>query len=207
MPVPQRRTQRERREGTIRKLLDAATDTLIERGYAEASVQRICERAEVSQGALFRHFASREALMVAVAEDIADQLLARYRRKFLALDRADRADLEAALRLVREACRSQLNQAWYELAMAARTNANLRKALEPMAERYFDAIARLARELLPELAAALGDTFDVLVGTVLAVFDGEVGQRYVIRQPKLEEARIDLLVGAVTSLVAQRARR
>ena len=57
--VARRRTQQERREGTIRKLLDAAAETLIEVGYSEASVQRICARAEVSQGALFRHFASR----------------------------------------------------------------------------------------------------------------------------------------------------
>lgn len=198
--VKQRRTQQERREGTIRKLLDAGAETLIEVGYAEASVQRICARAEVSQGALFRHFPSREALMVAVGEDIGAQLLERYRKRFDALPDKQN-DLAAAMRLVREACRSRLNQAWYELAMAARTNENLRKGLEPVARRYYDDIARLARELLPELAASLGDSFEVLVGTIVAVFDGEVVHRFLLKEPKTEEARIEILAGAVNLLM------
>ncbi len=194
--VARRRTQQERREGTIRKLLDAAAETLIEVGYSEASVQRICARAEVSQGALFRHFATREALMVAVGEDVGEQLLERYRKRFVALPKGEN-DVVAAMKLVRDACRSRLNQAWYELAMAARTNDNLRKGLEPVARRYYEDIARLARELLPELAATLGDSFEVLVGTIVAVFDGEVVHRFVLKEPKVEEARLEVLAGAV----------
>ncbi|HEX8953487.1 MAG TPA: helix-turn-helix domain-containing protein, partial [Polyangia bacterium] len=67
-PAP-RRTQGERKESTMRKLVDAATEAIIDVGYAEASVQEVCTRAGVSTGGLFRHFASREALMVAVGED------------------------------------------------------------------------------------------------------------------------------------------
>lgn len=191
-----RRTQQERREGTIRKLLDAATETLIELGYAEASVQRICTRAELSQGALFRHFATREALMVAVGEDVGHQLLVRYRAQFeTAGKRAD--ELAAAIKLVRDACRSRLNQAWYELAVAARTNENLRRGLQPVGRRYYEDIERLARELLPDLAELLGDRFGVLVDTILAIFDGEVVHRFVLEKPKIEEARLELLAGAV----------
>ena len=200
--IAARRTQQERREGTIRKLLDAAADTLIEVGYAEASVQRICARAEMSQGALFRHFPSREALMVAVGEDIGAQLLERYRKKFEALPRGE-DDVVNAMRLVRDTCRSRLNQAWYELAMAARTNENLRKGLQPVARRYYDDIASLARQLLPELAAKLGDAFEVLVSTIVAVFDGEVVHRFVLEQPKTEAARIEILASAVRLITAR----
>lgn len=203
MDAPRRRTQQERREATIRKLLDAATETLIELGYAEASVQRICARAELSQGALFRHFATREALMVAVGEDVGAQLLERYRKRFMALPKGEN-DVAAAIRLVRDACHSRLNRAWYELAMAARTSENLRKGLEPVALRYFADITRLARELLPEVAAALGDAFEVFVGTILAVFDGEVVQRFVVKDAKLDEARVALLVSAVDVLARRR---
>ena len=199
MTTEKRRTQKERREGTIRKLLDAATEALIEVGYAEASVQRIAVRAELSQGAIFRHFATREALMVAVGEDVGEKLLARYRRKFLAVPK-DEANVATAVRLVREACRSRLNQAWYELSMAARTNPNLKKHLEPVARRYYQDIAKAARELLPELSAQTGDTFDVLVGTVIAVFDGEAIERFALEQPELEERRLALLVAAVEGI-------
>ncbi|HSD87139.1 MAG TPA: helix-turn-helix domain-containing protein [Kofleriaceae bacterium] len=191
--MPARRTQRERREGTIRKLLDAATDTLIEVGYAEASVQRICDRAAMSQGALFRHFATREDLMVAVGADVGARILDGYRKKFVAAAKR-KSDVEAALRLVREACRSRLNQAWYELETASRTNENLRKALEPVSRGYFDAITELARELLPELAIKLGPSFDLVVTSVIMMFDGETTHRFLVRDPELEDARFAMLV-------------
>ncbi|MEO7092348.1 MAG: hypothetical protein ABI175_03795, partial [Polyangiales bacterium] len=83
------------------------------------------------------------------------------------------------------------------LRMAARTNDTLRHALAPVAKRYHDDIERLARVLLPALAEALGDRFSVLVGTLLAMFDGEVMQRFVMKAPRVEEARLELLAGAV----------
>jgi AcrR family transcriptional regulator len=200
--TPARRTQVERREATIRKLLDAATDALIELGYAEASVQEICARAGVSTGGLFRHFATREALMVAVGQDVGAQILTRYRREFESL-RAKRDPLELAMRLVRASCRSRLNQAWYELFMAARTNKRLQKALAPTAARYFDDIRGLAHQLLPELAAALGDRFDVLVDSIIAIFDGEVVHRFVIKKPAFEEQRLELLLGLTRLLLGK----
>jgi AcrR family transcriptional regulator len=191
-----RRTQQERREGTIRALLDAATDTLIEVGYAEASIQRICARTELSQGALFRHFATREALMVAVGEDVGAQLLDQYKKKFKAVKRTD-DDVVAAMRLLRDSCRSRLNQAWYELSIAARTNENLRKALEPVARRYFADITAVARELLPEVASVMGDAFGMLVETIIFVFDGEQQHRFVVHDPRaVDDARIELLAAA-----------
>ncbi|MCU1281830.1 MAG: TetR/AcrR family transcriptional regulator [bacterium] len=195
-----RRTQEMRREATIRKLLDAATDALIELGYADASVQEVCTRAEVSTGGLFRHFPTREALMVAVGQDVARQILERYRREFETL-RDERDPVELALRLVRNSCRSRLNQAWYELFMAARTNARLRKALAPTAERYFDDIRALGHQLLPDVAAALGDRFDVLVDTIIAIFDGEVVHRFIFKKPAQEEQRIELLLGLTRLLL------
>jgi AcrR family transcriptional regulator len=199
-----RRTQEERRESTIRKLVDAATEALIDVGYAEASVQEICARAGVSHGGLFRHFPTREALMVAVGEDVGRRLLADYQRRFLEGAAGSREEpLALALRLVRASCRSRINQAWYELAMAARTHRSLQKALAPLARRYYGEIRTLARELLPDLAAELGDRFPLLVDTVLAVFDGEVVHGFVLHEPP-REARLDLLLALTRPLVRRR---
>ena len=188
----ERRTQQERRESTIRKLLDAGTAALIDVGYAAASVQVICDRAGLSQGALFRHFPTREALMVAVGEDVGRKTLDRYRADFARLrGRDDPRDL--AMQLVRARCRSRLNLAWYELAMASRTSPRLRRGLRPMAARYFRDIEDLARETLPELAAGLGDRFTLLVDTIVAVFDGETLHRFVLPEPEIERERIALL--------------
>jgi AcrR family transcriptional regulator len=191
-----RRTQKERRETTIRKLLEAATDTLIEVGYAGASVQRICDRAELSQGALFRHFPTREELMVAVGADVGARILDQFKKKFAAAATRE-SDVPAALRLVRDACRSRLNTAWYELELAARTNETLRRALGPVLRRYFTDITALARDVLPGVAARLGPNFDLLVTSVIMMFDGETTHRFLVRDAAVEDARLELLVRSI----------
>ncbi len=50
------------------KLLDAALGLVREKGYAAMTVDELCGRAEVTKGGFFHHFASKEALGVAVAE-------------------------------------------------------------------------------------------------------------------------------------------
>ncbi len=190
--MAKRRTQADRRAATIRRLLDAAAAALVEEGYAGASVQVICGRAGVSHGALFRHFPTLEALFVAVADDLGRRILADYQRRF-ALAAGD-DPLRVALLLLRQTCRSRPNQAFYELAIAARTNPRLRRAIAKTSAAYYQTIAAVARELLPDLALALGDSFDVLVDTMIAIFDGEQVHRFLGKKPGGEDARIELLV-------------
>lgn len=60
------RTQQQRRETTIARLLDASIAiTIIEFGYARTSAALIAKRAQVSGGALFRHFPTMRDLMAA----------------------------------------------------------------------------------------------------------------------------------------------
>src|ERR1700722_19553096 len=69
--------------GDLRRVLIDAASELVEQGGAEAvSVREAARRAGVSPGAPFRHFPSRDALMMAVAEEA--------QRRF-------RGELEAAL--------------------------------------------------------------------------------------------------------------
>jgi TetR/AcrR family transcriptional regulator, transcriptional repressor for nem operon len=50
------------------KLLDAAHAVVRRKGYSATSVDEICSAAGVTKGAFFHHFASKEALGVAAAE-------------------------------------------------------------------------------------------------------------------------------------------
>jgi AcrR family transcriptional regulator len=204
MTARTRRTQAERREGTIRKVQDAAAEILIESGYAGTSMQLVATRAGVSVGGLFRHFPTREALMVSVGQDVASRILGRYEAAFESL-KGNEEPIVLALRLLRDTCRSRINQAWLELVHASRTDATLRKALQPVARHYAAEIERLARALLPDLAASLGDDFGLLVDTIVAIFDGEQLIRAVHANPKLEAARIDALAGIARLLMARDA--
>ena len=196
-----RRTQAERREGTIRKVLDAASEILVESGYSGTSMQLVATRAGVSIGGLFRHFPTREALMVAVGQDVGDKVLAKYTSAFESLHGTE-DPLVLALRLLRDTCRSRTNQAWLELVHACRTDPALRKALAPVGKRYAQQIEDLARALLPDLAASLGDRFSLLVDTVVAVFDGEQLHRMLYTDREIENARIDALAAVARALMA-----
>jgi AcrR family transcriptional regulator len=68
------RTQAERREQTRTALLGAARELFAERGFAAAGREDIVERAGVTRGALYHHFASKEELFRAVYEQVEDEL-------------------------------------------------------------------------------------------------------------------------------------
>ena len=71
---PVRLTQAERRAQTRAKLLKAAGAIFARRGYHEATLDEIAERAGLSKGALYYNFASKEDLFLAL---LADRLDAR----------------------------------------------------------------------------------------------------------------------------------
>ena len=68
------RTQAERREQTRAALLAAARALFAERGFAAAGREDIVERAGVTRGALYHHFASKEELFRTVYEQVEHEL-------------------------------------------------------------------------------------------------------------------------------------
>jgi TetR/AcrR family transcriptional repressor of nem operon len=54
------------------RLLEAAQDIIRSKGFAATTVDDLCRQAEVTKGAFFHHFGSKEALGVAAAEFWAD---------------------------------------------------------------------------------------------------------------------------------------
>jgi AcrR family transcriptional regulator len=80
---------------TRERLVEAARDLLEAGGYAAASVQAVADRAGVSAGALYRHFASKAELFVEVFRHAATRDLAAVDQAALAGGCIER--LEAAV--------------------------------------------------------------------------------------------------------------
>src|SRR5215211_8312953 len=60
--------QQRKAAGTRVRILEAAMDCLVEKGYAGLSTTEVTARARVSRGAMHHHFPSRIALVTALIE-------------------------------------------------------------------------------------------------------------------------------------------
>lgn len=90
-----RRTQAERRASTRAALLAAARELFAERGFAAAGREEIVERAGVTRGAMYHHFASKEDLFRAVYEQVEDEVTAAVVEAALAAGHDPLAGLRA----------------------------------------------------------------------------------------------------------------
>ncbi|MFE3189883.1 TetR/AcrR family transcriptional regulator [Nocardia sp. NPDC059240] len=191
-----RRTQAERTASTKAALVDATIATIAEIGYYRASLGEICARAGVSKGGLFRHFDSRLALVVEVAEEVGRRHLAGFR----ALGDAPVGEM---LALTRSQSRAEINAVWFELLVAARTDGELREQLTPVAARLYAAVDELA--VVPSSGAGVDPAVLRLMGTSLVhMFDGEAVLREVLPRPELEDARLQAVIELSNALVALR---
>lgn len=71
-----RRTKAEQGEATRDALVAAARELFAERGYAAVGTEEIVQRAGVTRGALYHHFRDKEALFLAVFEQVEVELVA-----------------------------------------------------------------------------------------------------------------------------------
>ncbi|KRF29432.1 TetR/AcrR family transcriptional regulator [Nocardioides sp. Soil805] len=171
-----RRTQAERRDATITRLLDATVECLATRGYAATTTSAVAAAAGVSQGALFRHFPTRQDLLVATAEVVAERNVAAFRG--LAGDPSPDVEAVAAvLGHLRSVVLSPANQTWRELLVAARADPGLRLALLParegLQEQMLAAATDLWGNLLPpqDLPAVLSIVVNFLDGLAFSALD------------------------------------
>lgn len=181
----------ERSSATIKKLLVACVQVLIDKGYYRASTQEICNQAGLSQGALFRHFPTRLDLMVATGEYIGEQLLEQFILRF----RRDEPDLSPdlinmTLQLLRANSRAPLQLAWFELVVAARTDHALREALRPIWQRKMTRIREHALKLLPELKDSIPE-FVTVTDIIMLFFHGEAINN-MVQPPETGDAEREL---------------
>lgn len=191
------RTQQQRREETVARLLQASIDTIIEVGYARASAAVITKRAGVSVGALFRHFETMGDFMAATAYEVLRRQLETFTKQVAEIP-ADRPALPAALTILRDITAGSTNAVLYELMVAARTDEKLMETLQNVLGQYSAKIHDAARAL-PGAESFPEETFRVIVALMTNVFDGAAIVRGVLPQPELEEQRIPMLTALLTA--------
>jgi AcrR family transcriptional regulator len=191
------RTQQQRREETVARLLEACIATIIEVGYARASAAVITKRARVSVCALFRHFETMGDFMAATASEVLRRQVESFTKRVAEIP-ADQLAFEAALGILRDITSGPTNAVFYELLIAARTDEKLRATLRHELGQFSAKIHDAARAL-PGAEDFPEDTFPVLVSLMRNVFDGAAVVEGVLPQPQIARQRIPVLTALLTA--------
>ncbi|MGH9185752.1 MAG: TetR/AcrR family transcriptional regulator [Acidimicrobiales bacterium] len=192
-----RRPQQERSSATRSKVLDAAVESLLELGYAATTAAVVAERAGVSRGAMQYHFRTKNELLAAAVEYLAEQIGQDLRRAAAQLPTGAAGDrLSAAIDLLWSYHSKPLFAAWLELAVAGRTDSELQALLDPVRHRLARAIERISRDVLgasgddDEAMGLLADmTLSLLMGLAMARVSG-------VGPPSVRRAREARVVAA-----------
>lgn len=185
------RTQQQRREETVARLLDASIQTIIDVGYARASAAVIARRAQVSDGALFRHFPTMGDFMAATAHEVMRRQLEVFTKRIAEIP-AEEPPLQAVLTILRDVTGNDTNTVMYELLIAARTDEKLRATLQEVLTEYAANIYETARTI-PGFEQFPQSESMAAVALLVNTFDGAAIIRPVLPQPDLEDSRIALL--------------
>jgi AcrR family transcriptional regulator len=170
-----RRTQAERSAAMRTRLLDATIECLVSYGYAGTTTPRVAERAGVTRGAQIHHFRSKEDLVVAAIEHLAQQRVQAAMREFGRM-KASSDPVSTVLDFLWEAHQGPMFAATVELWVAARTDSVLAahiERVEPLVNStLISAIAQLVPDhaMQKELRNFVYTAMDALRGILLASF-------------------------------------
>lgn len=138
-PAEPQRWQQRKAAATRNLILDAATDCLVDGGYARLTTVEVLKQANVSRGAMHHHFASRADLVTALIDHVLHRRLKRFLSDYLSALRDSDPDhaIEVATEVHWQSLETPEFAAYLELVMAARTDAELSALLVP-ATRDFE---------------------------------------------------------------------
>lgn len=171
--IPAASRQEERSRSTRRRVLEAAVECLVERGWAGTTTTLVAERAGVSRGAQLHHYRTKSDLLIAAVEHLADRRTAELRAEAAALP-PDGDRTAGTVRLLAALFTGPMFSAALELWVAARTDATLRAALVPVETRFGRELHRLTVELLgadesrPGVRESVQATLDLMRGLGVA---------------------------------------
>ena len=177
-----RRTQAERSAAMRTRLLDATVECLVSHGYSGTTTPRIAEMAGVTRGAQIHHFRSKEDLVVAAIEHLAQQRAQAAIRELGRLH--DSPDpIAAVLDFLWEVHQGPLFVATMELWVAARTDRVLAQQIERVEPVVNSALIAAIAQVLPEhpapmeLANVVYTAMDALRGILVASFVDQDSER------------------------------
>ena len=146
-----RRTQAERSAAMRTRLLDATIECLVNYGYAGTTTPRVAQLAGVTRGAQIHHFRSKEDLVVAAIEHLAQQRVQTAMREFGRMQTSS-DPVATVLEFLWEAHQGPMFVATVELWIAARTDDVLAAHIERVEPLVNSTLISAIAQLVPDHA-------------------------------------------------------
>ncbi len=138
-------------------ILEAAIDCLEQRGYARTTTQMIAQTAQISRGAMLHHYATKQDLVGAVIDYTFYKRLEKFIARINGLSEKERVNENAGIEVLWQSLLTKEYAAYLELAVAARTDPELRDIFLPKARRFVEVERETNLKAFPEWADKLAD--------------------------------------------------
>ena len=177
-----RRTQAERSAAMRTRLLDATVECLVKYGYAGTTTPRVAELAGVTRGAQIHHFPSKEDLVVAAIEHLAQQRTQAAMQEFGRVN-ASADPVATVLEFIWESHQGPLFVATMELWVASRTDPVLAHQIARVEPLVNSTLITAIAQIMPEhpepkaIRDVVYTAMDALRGILIASFvDGDTAR-------------------------------
>ncbi len=206
-PVPARReakakstnapTQQSLKSAQTRaRLIDATIRCIVKFGYANTTTPQVAAEAGLSRGAMLHHFENGAALIKAAIVELHQKRLRAFRR---AVETNEHETSTMVMTYWRQLQKPTF-VAFYELALAARTNPDLARILQPLHIEFREKFNSQAVQLFPEwqndpvsfnLAMTLSQT--MLEGMAINLLTGAIEEDRIEPMLRLLEQQIRMM--------------
>lgn len=152
-------------------VLEAAVDCLEHHGYASTTTQLIAATAAISRGAMLHHYATKQELISAVIDYTFYKRMESFLDRIKGLSETERVREHAGIELYWQSLLTREYAAYLELAMASRTDPELRAIFLPKARRYDRVERESVLQVFPEWSEDV-DRYELAMDYCIASMEG-----------------------------------
>ncbi len=168
-----------------RRIVQAAIQRFSEKGFHRATIQDICEAADLSKGAVYLYFKSKEELLAAIVDESVTESLTQAgqaaSRGKNALEKLEYIAEASLARMIQNDVCAQSPQLMLEIWAEASKNPQVNALCARGFQRWRAFLADLLREGVAEGTLKPWLDPDALAAILVAVFDGLTLQESITR--------------------------
>lgn len=162
--------QAQKSASTRTQITEAAIKCFVEYGYSRTTTTLIAEKAGLSRGAMLHHFPSRLAVVRAAVEHLHSKRLRAF-RKAVSKTTPEGDHVRQSVEAYWAHVRHPMFVAFFELAVAARSEKELASILRPAQEAFEREWYDAAVDMFPEWRGR-GEQFDLALDLARYVLEG-----------------------------------